>query len=492
MSLQHRVARGALWTMVASIAGRAVGALGTLVITRFLEPQVIGEVTDATIICMSASWITIWGFGQYTVVKGRGDVTTEVRWHATVAYLGLGALSLGLVAVVGGWFTPLLDAPHAAVYIPGMALAIFIRRAGAMPERVLTMRLDFRASGLALALGEIVYTVVAVSLAAVGAFPKNWAGMSIVIGNLAQSSVVVLIFIRAAGIRSWAAPTRLRAARFREMLRFGMPLALEGMAHQVSCYWDNLTISHFFGASGAGIYNMAYNLADIPAAHLGEQVALVLLPSMAELPPSRRPEALERASALLAIVIFPLAFGLGLVAHPLIATILPAGRWQAVAPLLAVLSVLSIFRPISWVLSAYMVAESKTNRLMFLEVGKACLLLGGIAVLARFGLVVAGAAVGIAFGAMAIAGVALVAREGPSPWRLVSGFLQPFAACGVMTAAVWLTAHALPGGGTTHPALVLIVETVVGAAVYIVAMFVIAAERSRELLSLLRKALARA
>ena len=124
------------------------------------------------------------------------------------------------------------------------------------------------------------------SLAALGVFSKHWAGMPIVIGNLAQSSVVVLIFVKAAGIRSWATPTRLRAARFRDMLRFGMPLGLEGIAHQVSCYWDNLAISRFFGAAGAGIYNMAYNLADIPAAHVGEQVALVLLPSMAELPPS--------------------------------------------------------------------------------------------------------------------------------------------------------------------------------------------------------------
>ena len=138
-----------------------------------------------------------------------------------------------------------------------------------------------------------------------------------------------------------------------------------------------------------------------------------------------------------------------------------------------------------------MVADSKTNRLMLLEIGKACVLLGGIAVLARFGLVVASAAVGIAFGAMAIAGVAMVAREGPSPWRLMVGFLQPFAACVVMTVAVWLTAHALPGGGVTHPAHALVVEIVVGAVVYVVAMFAIAAERSRELLSLLRKALTR-
>jgi hypothetical protein len=61
-----------------------------------------------------------------------------------------------------------------------------------------------------------------------------------------------------------------------------------------------------------------------------------------------------------------------------------------------------------------------------------------------------------------------------------------------MTVAVWLTARALPGGGVTHPAVALVIEIAVGAVVYVIAMFAIAAERSRELLSLLRKALTRA
>jgi PST family polysaccharide transporter len=54
------------------MGGRAVGVIGTLVITRFLVPSDIGEVSDAAILSLTASWITIWGFGQYTVVKGRG------------------------------------------------------------------------------------------------------------------------------------------------------------------------------------------------------------------------------------------------------------------------------------------------------------------------------------------------------------------------------------------------------------------------------------
>src|SRR4030095_6657492 len=106
---------------------------------------------------------------------------------------------------------------------------------------------------------------------------------------------------------------------------------------------------------------------------VGEQIALVLMPSMAKLPRERRPRALERSTALLSLVIFPLAVGLGLISYTLIAVILPANGWQEVAPLLAVLACLSVFRPITWVLSAYLEAEAKTNRLVALEGGEGAL-----------------------------------------------------------------------------------------------------------------------
>src|SRR5262245_8218533 len=89
MSLAQKAARGALWTVISSVGGRAVGVVGTLVLTRFLAPEVVGEVSAAAILCMTANWISIWGFGQYTVIKG---ATREVAWHATVFYIALGAI----------------------------------------------------------------------------------------------------------------------------------------------------------------------------------------------------------------------------------------------------------------------------------------------------------------------------------------------------------------------------------------------------------------
>jgi lipopolysaccharide exporter len=477
LRLAEKAARGALWTVVSSMGGRAVGALGTIVMARFLYPKQIGEVSDATIIAMTA---------QYAVVKGRGADAVEVTWHATVAYLVLGTVSLGLVALLGGRLAPFFDAPRAAAYVPGMALALYIRRFGAMPERVLTRQMKFRAPGTANLAGELTYTVASLALAASG-----FGGWAIVIANIVQSTIVVAILIRAAGIASWATPAKLRWARFKDMLAFGVPLGIQGSAHGASRYWDNLAISHFFGPGATGAYNLAYNLADIPAVQVGEQIALVLMPSMAELPPGRRPRALERATALLSLIIFPLAVGLGLVAHPLIALILPANDWQEVAPLLTILACLSIFRPITWVLSAYLEAESKTNRLMILELAKVALLIGGIAVLQPYGLRVASSAVGLAFGVTAIAGVLLVMREGPSPRRLLAGFLQPVIACSVMTAAVWGVHLALVQVGLDHPAVLLFTMVITGAVAYIVAALAVCRATALDLIDLVKKALRR-
>jgi PST family polysaccharide transporter len=486
MSLAHKAARGALWTVISSMGGRAVGVIGTLVITRFLAPEDIGEVSDASILAMTASWLTTWGYGQYTVVKGRGDARREVTWHATFFYLVFGLASLLVCILCGGSLTRLLGAPEAAQFVTGMALSVFIRRIGAMPERILTQNMNFRPSGMALALGEAAFTATALPLAAFG-----WGGWSLVIANNIKSIVAVWILISASGWRSWWCPTKLSLARTKDMLAFGVPLGIQGIAHQASRYWDNLAISYWFGTGSLGAYNMAYNLADIPAVQVGEQIALVLLPSMAELPPERRPRALERSTALLSLVIFPLAIGLGLVAYPLIAWILPKNDWQEVAPLLTVLACLSVFRPITWVLSAYMEASQKTGRLMFLELAKVAFIVGGIGLLAPFGLRVAAGAIGLAFGLTAVAGIAMVVRHGPSPGRLAAGFMGPFAACAVMASVVWLTHRALVSVGMHRPSIQVIVEVLVGAIAYAGAAFVICRETSRDLLQLVAKALKR-
>jgi lipopolysaccharide exporter len=474
----HQAARGAVWMIATSLGARAIGVIGTIVIARFLDPYTVGDVSVAVIICYTMQWATTWGFGSYAVVFGRGDATREVTWHATVAYFTLGLVALGAAMILAGPAARLMNTPAAEHYIPGMAVAIFIRRCGAMAERVLSRSMRFRPLGIANACGEIVFAVTAVSFASQG-----WGGDAIIIGNLVQSSVTVLLLFRAAGFTDWASPTKLRWERFRDMMRFGLPLALQSFAHNAARYWDNLSVAYLFGEHSTGVYNYAYNLADIPATYIGEQLALVLLPSMAGLPPERRPRALERSTALLSLIIFPLAIGLGLVSHPLIGLVF-SDEWQDVGPLLTVLAVLSVFRPITWVLGAYLEAQDRTRRLMILEIGKVVVLITGLFALQGFGLRWAATSVGIAYGLNAIAGVWLVAKEGPSP-RLLVGFLQPLAACAVMVGAVLVVRDWIEAQGG-YLIVQLLVEVAVGAVVYVAAALVICRGTAKDLLQLVK------
>jgi lipopolysaccharide exporter len=484
MSIAQKAARGAVWTILSGLGARAVGVAGTLVMTHLVTPEIIGEVGAASVLVMVFSWITNWGFGQYSIVKGRGDDTAEVIWHCTVAHLVFGGAGLLIVLLFGRYMLPWFGVGQASVYIAGLTLALYLRRVAAIPEKILMREMRFRAIGIATALGETSYAATSVYLAW-----RGWGGMSVVWGNIIQSTVWVLILVKAAGWRSWLSPTPLRAARFRDMVRFGFPLGVESVAHNASRYCDNLLMARYFGPGPMALYSMGYNLADIPAIYVGEQIGQVLLPSLAALPPERRPAALERTSGLLALIIFPMAVGLAVVAPSLIALVL-SEEWQGVAPLLTILAVLAVFRPITWTLGTYLEATEQTRSFMYLELGKLVMLFGGIAVLQQWGIHAAACAVGIAFGFNAIAGIWAVSRgpaPQPKPAHLISGFVRPLLACAAMAAAVIATRWALQRAGVEDPRILLPVEIAVGGLAYVPAAFVFAGPIARDLIRVLRQ-----
>src|SRR5262249_38749906 len=159
--------------------------------------------------------------------------------------------------------------------------------------------------GLTRTAGEIVYSATSVALAVAG-----WGAMAIVIANVARSAVRCAVYAIAADRREWLTPAPLQGAVVRDLLRFGVPLWIGASSGFASRRVDNLLFTIFFGDAAAGMYNIAYNLADIPAVTVGEQIGDVLLPSFAKMEPAKRGDALVRSTALLGLIMFPLAVGL--------------------------------------------------------------------------------------------------------------------------------------------------------------------------------------
>ncbi len=484
--LAKKTASGAMWTIAAGLGARVLGLVGSLLLTRYLAPEVYGAVNVAYVVVLTAYFATSLGLGQYVVVTPGADRRTI--FTATALYVGLGPIVLGIVYALRAPIAGFLNSPGMVQYLPGLMLAVFLDRLWYIPDRLMIRDMRFRETAIRNTVGEVAYTFGSVLLAI-----RGWGGNAIVVATLLRAILRTLMTVTAVPRAEWLTPSRPSREKIREMLRFGVPLNLASLANFGSQRWDNLVMSKLFGEAACGLYNIAWNVADIPASQVGERVGDVLVPSFAKLEPERRRAALLRSLTLLSLLIFPLAVGLGAVATTLLTDTIFNEKWAAAGPYLMVLSALGVTRPIGWVISSYLQVYRRTRSIMALEWLKAAAIVGGVYALGSAGgQLWACAGVGAAFGAHALASMWLVRRlDGISYLALIRPLLSPLVACAPMVAAVLAVRYGLARFEHLPRGVRITSEVTVGAIAFVLSALVFARSASRDFLKVVKDVIRR-
>lgn len=490
---------GAAWTVFTSIGSRIIGAVGTIVVTYFISPEIAGEVKVAYILVVLSHELTSFGIGQFVASKPKES--PDVVWHATVLHLAIGIPAILLSIPVAYLWSGFFGMPGLMAYIPGLVVAVLFERLHIIPERVLTRELDFRPVSLARGIAEVVYTVLVIGLAMVwtriGLTPES-IGLSMVYANIAKYAFMFTYNAWASKKDVWLTPAKWSWEKARAIFRFGIPISIAGLSSYASRNLDTLVFAKLFGPAPTGAYDKAYNLADIPAVQVGEQIGDVLLPSFAQMEEEDRKKALVRSTALLSVIIFPLATGLGATADTLIKTILPQ-EWWSVGPMLAILSGLAIVRPVGWTIMSYLQACDRPKTVMIIGILKVLVLLAAVALFGKLGQGFGGeagdeigplwACVGVSVGFLfhAISGMWVIKRKDGIPLsKFARACTPPLIACVPMVLAVlgarWLWSRY----GIEVRGLAFFVEVIVGAIVYVPAAMLLARETSHDLIHLVK------
>ena len=479
--LAGRAARGAAWTISVGLVTRVLGMIGTLLLTYFLDPNVLGEVYGASILVMTANALGTVGVGQYVIAK-KGVAGRDVTWHATVVHQVLGLLVMGLLFASEPWLVAFLHSPNIVRLAPGFVLSVLVDRVSFIPERVLARDMRFGVLSASRMAGEIAFSVGSVAFAMAG-----FGGMALVLGNIARSLLRSGIVLRSVDRREWLTPCRFSPRILRDLFRFGWPLCVGGVAELAARRWDNLGIERLFGPWVMGEYNQAYNLAEIPGTQIGEQMGDVLLPTLADLDLQGKKRALVRTLGLMSLIVFPLSLGLAVVAPTIVRTLLRP-EWRGVGPMLTVLAALSIVRPFGWTISAYLQARDRTRPVLWLDVSKVVTLVGLIAVMGLLGGPLwACAGAGLAYGANALVSMWVVQQlDGVPVTAFLAECCRPLLACAPMMLAVLAVRAAIEPQQFRMRGLDLAIEIATGAAVYAPVALVVARERAADLIRLLR------
>jgi O-antigen/teichoic acid export membrane protein len=375
-TLTHRAAHAAWWSALEIAARYGVQFAVMVLLARLLAPSDFGLIAMLLVFTTIAALLVDAGFGTALVQKQDTSDDDETTVFAT----GL-ALSIAVAAVL--W----LSAPAIAsfysqpVLVPLTRLLVWVlplSALAAVPDALLTQKLQFRARASAEIVASLCSGAVAVLLA--------WRGLGV--WCLAWQSIVA-IGLRAALLwlySRWRPRGRFRVESFRRLFAFGSYMLMANLLNMVSLRLQSLLIGRLFDSRALGYYTLAQNTQQAPAQFMGgvlNRVGLPVFSTVAEQP--QKLVAALRLSLRVAIFVFvPCMVGIAVVGRPLV-ELLYGAQWTPAAPMLTILALSAAFWPLHVLNLAAIGAQGRSDLVFRLELAKRVVSIGLILGFSPFG-----------------------------------------------------------------------------------------------------------
>jgi O-antigen/teichoic acid export membrane protein len=454
-SFSSRVYRAVAWSAGLRIVSQIVTWAITLVLVRLLTPADYGLMAAAG-----------FYFGLLVIVRELGlpSVIIQQRLEGEALARVFGAvlaahwLLFVLVLAAAPWLADLAGQPQLVELLRVLALPLLIMGFGTIGRALLQRALDFRRIAIVELLSAVLSAVVALGCALAGL--GVWA---LAAGLVAQHALNTILFLL------WS-PDRVRPrfdlVKLLPQLRFGSMIFLSSISATCSGTLPAFAVGRFFGATSAGLWALASDLADLLASRVMPIVTAVAFPAIAEVQSEseRVRSYFVRGGALIAFFTFPILFGLAATSSEIVPLILGA-QWVGAA----VICSLICFRSAFWTVAALMSP-------LLVGLGRPELMLQNS--LWRLGLTLVAAVAGLSIGVEAFAAglivveiiVVLMNLKIAAPllrttwWRMTTHFLPPLCNAGVMAACVFYVGEIAPDDWS--PLATLLSKVSIGVFVY--------------------------
>jgi O-antigen/teichoic acid export membrane protein len=370
-SLTHRAAHATWWSALEIAARYGVQIVVMIVLARLLTPADFGLIAMLLVFTAIAALLVDSGFGTALVQRQRtsdDDETTVFLSGLAISVLVGGAMWLAAPAIAAFYSQPEL-VPLTRLLVWVLPLSAF----AAVPDALLTQRLDFRARANAEIIASLCSGTLAVLLA--------WHGYGV--WSLAWQSIAA-IGVRAAMLwlfSRWRPRGRFSTISFRGLFGFGVYMLMSNLLNTISIRLQSLLIGKLFDSRVLGYYTLAQNTQQAPAQFMSNVLNRVGLPVFSTVAdqPAKLIGALRLSLRVALFVFVPCMAGIAVIAKPLI-VIVYGQRWTPAAPLLSLLALSAALWPLHVLNLAAIGARGRSDLLFKLEVAKRVISIGLIVI----------------------------------------------------------------------------------------------------------------
>jgi len=360
-SLTHRAAHATWWSALEITARYGVQFVVMIVLARLLTPADFGLIAMLLVFTTFAALLVDAGFGTALVQRQQttdDDETTVFLTSLCMAVVLAAILWMAAPAIAAFYSQPTLT--------PLTRLLLFVlplSALAAVPDALLTQRLDFRARANAEIIASLCSGVLAVALAwqGFGVWSLAWQA----IAAIGMRALLLWLF------SGWRPRGRFDTSSFRGLFRFGGYMLMANLLNTFSIRLQSLLIGRMFDSRALGYYTLAQNTEQAPAQFMSgvlNRVGLPVLSTVAD-QPAKLIGALRLSLRVAIFVFVPCMVGIAVVAHSLI-IVLYGSRWTPAAPLLSVLAIAGMFWPLHVLNLAAIGALGRSDLVFKLEIVK--------------------------------------------------------------------------------------------------------------------------
>jgi len=469
-----------LFKLVESLGNQGIAFVVSLLLARALAPSAYGVLSMLLVFIAIAQVFVQSGFNTALIQKKDIDETDL----SSVFYVsfGMAAIFYALLFVLSPWLADFFRMPALKSTLRVMALILLPGSLLSVQNAVVARQMAFRKLMIASLCATILSGTVGVVMARSGA--GYWALVAQQMTNQCAQTILLLILVR------WRPRRVFSFERVKGHFRFGWKLLVSGLLDTGFTNLRSMVIGKKFSDEALGFYTRGKQFPELAMNAINGSISSVMLPVLSEQQDEteRMKQTLRRSVMLSSFVVVPLMAGLAAVAEPLIGLMLTE-KWLPCVPFLQLCCIDFALYPIHTSNLSAINAKGRSDVFLKLEIIKKAYGMGILLVTVFcFDSVMA-----IAWGGVVSSLVSAAVNAHPNKKLINYGYLEQMRdilptilLSLVMFGAVYaMNALSLPA------AVLLVLQVLTGAALYIGLSLLFRLESAQFLLQVLNRLLKR-
>ncbi|MDT0559389.1 lipopolysaccharide biosynthesis protein [Ichthyenterobacterium sp. W332] len=354
-SLKKQVLNGIVWRGSADVIRQILQIVFTIVLARLLTKGDFGLVAMALIVNRFVKAMTSIGFG--TAIIQSQEIT---KGQISAIFFIQTALNLAITIVVffcSDLAASFFNEPKLSPIIQILSLIIFLK-SFRFPIILLRKKMDFKSFSLAEIISMIIANVIAIIMAFTG-----FGVWSLVWRLIIQWSLIGLL---AFYYGKWL-PTRPVFTGIKPLFKFGLNMLGANFVYFFAENMIGLLTGRYLGKDVMGLFNIAFNLAVVPASKIQSVLTSVLTPGFSKLQYQLDKFRTNYYKALryTSLVFIPFMAMLMATGNHLVLTFYGV-KWEAAGELLTILAMVGLLRGLSHILKSAIIAKGE-SRIIFIS-----------------------------------------------------------------------------------------------------------------------------